>query len=604
MLAVLQEARRAGHVLRRRLATSARTPSSSGDGTRGPRAGRAHVLPPRPRHGMPRWRVDRELAETQLAIAGAAGVTTRWCARRTPRAPTRWTTWAGRAVQAAGQNGYVTVFTTPTAGLAAARASTRSCATPRQAGRPRRRRADARRGRRPVADGGRAGPVHPADEGAGLPVRHRRRARRRARSPRPPPGRKTGCAGAAGRGGPTVADATTGCSGFLLMLVGVLTLARGSWCCSASPAVTPARRRARTSVVGAGGRRAGHRDRPRLQRDEDHRGDGRAHRWPATTRSRCWSSTTGPTDGTRREGGVARHAQRAGGAAAERRQAERAERRHRRWPGTTCIVMVDGDTVFEPDTVRKLVQPFADPAVGAVAGNVKVGNRDEHHRPLAAHRVRDRVQPRPPACTTRCGCMPTVPGRGRRRSAAGAAGGRAACQQRHARRGHRPDDGDRPGRLARRLRGDRTRLDRGARHAWRSCGGSATGGATAPCRRCGSTAGRCVEHGPRGQVGRRGLPLVAAVPRSSCRSLAPLVDVFFLYGLVFADPALTLLLGAGMLGVQLLTAILRVPARARAAATCCGCSPRSSRLPAADVLRAHPVGRERGERRARCAGSG
>ncbi|GAB3858890.1 hypothetical protein GCM10029963_59320 [Micromonospora andamanensis] len=40
------------------------------------------------------------------------------------------------------------------------------------------------------------------------------------------------------------------------------------------------------------------------------------------------------------------------------------------------IVMVDGDTVFEPDSVRRLVQPFADPQVGAVAGNVKVGNRD------------------------------------------------------------------------------------------------------------------------------------------------------------------------------------------------------------------------------------
>ena len=39
------------------------------------------------------------------------------------------------------------------------------------------------------------------------------------------------------------------------------------------------------------------------------------------------------------------------------------------------IVMVDGDTVFEPDSIRRLVQPFADPAVGAVAGNVKVGNR-------------------------------------------------------------------------------------------------------------------------------------------------------------------------------------------------------------------------------------
>ncbi|MGC5021574.1 bifunctional polysaccharide deacetylase/glycosyltransferase family 2 protein [Micromonospora sp. DT47] len=40
------------------------------------------------------------------------------------------------------------------------------------------------------------------------------------------------------------------------------------------------------------------------------------------------------------------------------------------------IVMVDGDTVIERDSVRRLVQPFADPQVGAVAGNVKVGNRD------------------------------------------------------------------------------------------------------------------------------------------------------------------------------------------------------------------------------------
>jgi len=39
------------------------------------------------------------------------------------------------------------------------------------------------------------------------------------------------------------------------------------------------------------------------------------------------------------------------------------------------VVMVDGDTVFERDTVRKLVQPLADPAVGAVGGNTKVGNR-------------------------------------------------------------------------------------------------------------------------------------------------------------------------------------------------------------------------------------
>jgi cellulose synthase/poly-beta-1,6-N-acetylglucosamine synthase-like glycosyltransferase len=39
------------------------------------------------------------------------------------------------------------------------------------------------------------------------------------------------------------------------------------------------------------------------------------------------------------------------------------------------VVMVDGDTLFEPDTVTRLVAQFADPAVAAVSGNTKVGNR-------------------------------------------------------------------------------------------------------------------------------------------------------------------------------------------------------------------------------------
>jgi cellulose synthase/poly-beta-1,6-N-acetylglucosamine synthase-like glycosyltransferase/peptidoglycan/xylan/chitin deacetylase (PgdA/CDA1 family) len=39
------------------------------------------------------------------------------------------------------------------------------------------------------------------------------------------------------------------------------------------------------------------------------------------------------------------------------------------------VVMVDGDTLFEPETIRRLVAPFADPEVAAVAGNTKVGNR-------------------------------------------------------------------------------------------------------------------------------------------------------------------------------------------------------------------------------------
>ncbi|HEY5160418.1 MAG TPA: bifunctional polysaccharide deacetylase/glycosyltransferase family 2 protein [Gaiellaceae bacterium] len=39
------------------------------------------------------------------------------------------------------------------------------------------------------------------------------------------------------------------------------------------------------------------------------------------------------------------------------------------------VVMVDGDTVFEPEALRRLVQPLGDPRVGAASGNTKVGNR-------------------------------------------------------------------------------------------------------------------------------------------------------------------------------------------------------------------------------------
>jgi cellulose synthase/poly-beta-1,6-N-acetylglucosamine synthase-like glycosyltransferase/peptidoglycan/xylan/chitin deacetylase (PgdA/CDA1 family) len=39
------------------------------------------------------------------------------------------------------------------------------------------------------------------------------------------------------------------------------------------------------------------------------------------------------------------------------------------------LIMVDGDTVFEPSTIRNLVEPLADRSIGAVSGNTKVGNR-------------------------------------------------------------------------------------------------------------------------------------------------------------------------------------------------------------------------------------
>ena len=42
---------------------------------------------------------------------------------------------------------------------------------------------------------------------------------------------------------------------------------------------------------------------------------------------------------------------------------------------TEIVVCMDADTIFTPTTVRHLVRQFRDPRVGAVAGNVKVGNR-------------------------------------------------------------------------------------------------------------------------------------------------------------------------------------------------------------------------------------
>src|SRR5713226_3607766 len=42
---------------------------------------------------------------------------------------------------------------------------------------------------------------------------------------------------------------------------------------------------------------------------------------------------------------------------------------------TSIVVTIDADTEIEPDAIGKLVRHFSDPRVGAVAGNVKVGNR-------------------------------------------------------------------------------------------------------------------------------------------------------------------------------------------------------------------------------------
>jgi cellulose synthase/poly-beta-1,6-N-acetylglucosamine synthase-like glycosyltransferase len=73
------------------------------------------------------------------------------------------------------------------------------------------------------------------------------------------------------------------------------------------------------------------------------------------------------------------------------------------------IVTVDGDTVFEPDTLRALVQPFRDADVGAVAGNTKVGNRGgligrwQHIEYVMGFNLDRRLY-------DVLRCMPTVPG--------------------------------------------------------------------------------------------------------------------------------------------------------------------------------------------------
>ncbi|MCU1623345.1 MAG: polysaccharide deacetylase [Frankiales bacterium] len=88
------------------------------------------------------------------------------------------------------------------------------------------------------------------------------------------------------------------------------------------------------------------------------------------------------------------------------------------------LVMLDGDTVFEPDTIRKLVQPLRDPTVGAVSGNTKVGNRRgllgrwQHLEYVSGFNLDRRL-------LDLLGCITTVPGAAGafRRDAVVAAGG-------------------------------------------------------------------------------------------------------------------------------------------------------------------------------------
>jgi cellulose synthase/poly-beta-1,6-N-acetylglucosamine synthase-like glycosyltransferase/peptidoglycan/xylan/chitin deacetylase (PgdA/CDA1 family) len=218
---------------------------------------------------------------------------------------------------------------------------------------------------------------------------------------------------------------------------------------------------------------------------------------------------------------------------------------------TDIIIMIDGDTVFEPDTVRLLAQPFADPTIGAVAGNVKIANRDEligrmqHIEYVVGFNIDRRVQ-------DVTGSIATVPGAGGafRRKALLQVGGMSTDTL--------AEDTDLTIALGR--AGWRVVFEERAR-AWTEAPATMAQLWKQRYRWSYGTMQAMWKHrravrekGLAGKVGRRGLAHVAAF-HILLPLTAPLVDVFFLYGLIFADPALTLLLGAGMLGVQLLTAV-------------------------------------------------
>jgi cellulose synthase/poly-beta-1,6-N-acetylglucosamine synthase-like glycosyltransferase/peptidoglycan/xylan/chitin deacetylase (PgdA/CDA1 family) len=215
------------------------------------------------------------------------------------------------------------------------------------------------------------------------------------------------------------------------------------------------------------------------------------------------------------------------------------------------IVMIDGDTVFEPETVRRLVQPFANPTVGAVAGNTKVANRRsmiaawQHIEYVIGFNIDRRVY-------DVLRCMPTVPGAigAFRRAALEQVGGvssdtlaedtdltMALC-----RAGWRvvyQED-------ARAWTEAPTRLQQLWRQRYRWSYGTMQ--SMWKHRRA------LLETGSSGRFGRVGL-INLALFQVLLPLLAPLIDVLLIYGLLFLDPVRTLFAWFAILAIQMLGAV-------------------------------------------------
>jgi cellulose synthase/poly-beta-1,6-N-acetylglucosamine synthase-like glycosyltransferase/peptidoglycan/xylan/chitin deacetylase (PgdA/CDA1 family) len=211
------------------------------------------------------------------------------------------------------------------------------------------------------------------------------------------------------------------------------------------------------------------------------------------------------------------------------------------------VVMVDADTVFEPLTLERLVQPLRDPEVGAVSGNTKVGNRRrvlgrwQHIEYVMGfnldRRLYDVLQ-----------CMPTVPGAAGafRRQALADVGGVSAATL--------AEDTDLTLALGR--AGWRVVYAEEAR-AWTEAPASLRLLWRQRFRWCYGTLQAVWKHRAaiwrrgEGRIGRRGLPYLVLF-QIALPLLAPLIDLFSVYALVFLEARAVLAFWAVFTALQLL----------------------------------------------------
>jgi cellulose synthase/poly-beta-1,6-N-acetylglucosamine synthase-like glycosyltransferase len=216
------------------------------------------------------------------------------------------------------------------------------------------------------------------------------------------------------------------------------------------------------------------------------------------------------------------------------------------------VVMVDADTVVETDAVHRLVQPFADPTVGAVAGNVKVGNRRgllgtwQHIEYVIGFNLDRRLY-------DTLGCISTIPGAlgAFRRQALTDAGGLATDTL--------AEDTDLT--IAIHRAGWRVVYQESARayteapatlaQLWKQRYRWSYGTMQALWKHRRAL----VERGPSGRFGRTGLPFITLFG-VLLPLFAPLIDLMAVYGFFFLDRRLTLAGWLVMLVVQVLTAVL------------------------------------------------